>query len=289
MDKNNWKYKPFPYLIIDNFLSDTSFQRLKKELNENINIKQKTFFTPLENKTIYRPTQIKKETNYLIDLMASEYVKDLISEKIGDFNILSMGETKDYSGYSPYHITQNGGFLGSHIDHSYIQNGDFCHIANTIFYASNSWEKEWGGETILFSKHGYHEKVLIDPIPNRLIIFFHTSNSFHGVKEYNSNLNIERRTFYHDYYVKKSEVKYFINNLNKKYSLSLKYRIHTTTFIPFFPFGFKNVKLKTILDIKNFNYINGYLIYIFNYIFKKELISFKYVIRPFLKLFRKKF
>ena len=287
MFKNSWRHEPYPYLIIDNFLPEKDFTNLKNELNENVNIKQKTFNTPLENKSIYKPFLKKKETNKLVDLMGSEFIKNIISKKIGNFNILSMGDTEDFSGYCPYHITNNGGFLGSHVDHSHIKNGDFCHIANTIFYASNSWDEKWGGETILFSKNGYKEKVIIKPIPNRLIIFFHTSNSFHGVRKYNSHLNIERRTFYHDYYIKKTEAKNFVNKINKKYRLSLKHRFHTTTFIPFFPFGIRNLNLKTILNIKNLKYINAYLIYLYNYIFDKELISFKEINKSFLKLFQK--
>ena len=84
-------------------------------------------------------------------------------------------------------VTGANGFLGSHVDHSSIKEGKFCHIANTIFYASNKWEKDWGGNTILFSRNGFSQEVKIEPIPNRLIFFIHTANSFHGVSRYYSD------------------------------------------------------------------------------------------------------
>ena len=65
MYKNSWKYKPYPHLIIDNFLSDESFNQLK-ELNDNINIEQRTFSTPLEKKKFTDQHQQKKRLNILL-------------------------------------------------------------------------------------------------------------------------------------------------------------------------------------------------------------------------------
>lgn len=275
MFKSKWLEFPFPHLIIDNFLPEEIFLELKKELNQNLNIIQRKFNSPLESKTIYKNSKMRKSSKHLVNLMASEEIKKIITEKTGDMEILSMGETTDYSGYSPYHITKNNGFLGSHIDHSNIQSGKFRHIANTIFFASNSWEQKWGGQTIFFSNNGLNQEILVEPIPNRLLIFIHTANSFHGVKNYFSNKNVERRTFYHDYYVNSTDLPIALNNINKERKKKLKHSFHTTTFIPFFPFGLKNKTFKNFFDIKNLSYLNAYLIYLYNYKFNKKISSFK--------------
>ena len=138
----------------------------------------------------------------------------MFSYQFKDVPLLSMGETPDYSGYSPFHITNSQGILGSHIDHSHIQNNNYLHVANSIFYASEKWEKGWGGETVLYSRNGLFPEVFIEPIPNRLILFVHTANSFSWDEKIRTIINISRKTFYHDYYVKSENKDKNLNYLN---------------------------------------------------------------------------
>jgi len=261
MHNINWIYKPFPYIVIDNYLSDKEFNDLNKELDNTKNELQFSFRTALEVKSIYKDTAMKENVNNLVMRMSSDYIKQIFHQIIGGLDIVSMREVKDYSGLSPYHVTQNNGYLGSHIDHSSIEAGSYKHIANSIFYASKSWEKHWGGETILFSKNGFFQKVKIDPIPNRLILFIHTANSFHGVDRYYSNKRIERRTFYHDYYVEQKDLNIFLNNLKTKTKFKFLHIEHDTTFVPFFPFGLNRFKLKYFFRISNFKYLKNYINY----------------------------
>ena len=278
-EKCNWNKYPYPYAIIDNFLPEEEFEKLLFELDKADNEVQRSFRTPLERKTIYKDTRMKREAKKLVSIMASNEIKDRISEQIGKFNILSMGETEGYSSYSPFHITNNNGYLGSHIDHSYIKNGSFRHIANTIFYASNTWENDWGGNTILFSQNGLIQKVIVDPVPNRLIIFIHTANSFHGVKKYFSPNNVLRRTFYHDYYVQEKDIKNVMDNININRKYKLNHCIHDTTFIPFFPFGLNKVKLYDLINPGNLRYLHQYLIYLLNFYLKTNIFSVRGLIR----------
>ncbi len=275
MDKKiKWINDPFPHLIIDNFLSEEHFNQLTIELDNTKNIIQRIFKTSLENKIIYKDTLMTKNVRELVDRMGSLEIKKIISQIIDSKNILSMGDLEDYGGYSPYHITENNGFLGSHVDHSSIKGGKFKHIANTIFYASTRWQKGWGGHTILFSRNGLSQKVKIDPIPNRLIFFIHSANSFHGVSRYFSEMNIQRRTFYHDYYVSSNEINQVMYKVNLKRKNKIHHSFHDTTFVPFLPFGIKKVKIRTLILLTNFKYISGYFKYLINFIFKKEK-SFK--------------
>ena len=77
-------------------------------------------------------------------------------------------------------VTRPGGRLGSHLDHSYVGT-DLIHVANTIFYASSEWQIDWGGETVFYSSHGFKACEFVQPIPNRLVVFIHTSESFFTV------------------------------------------------------------------------------------------------------------
>ncbi len=281
MLKDNWSIDPFPYAIIDNFLPSDEFESLNYELNQTSNLIQRQFETPLERKAIYTNILSKENAQGLIYRMASDQIKDIISQQIGLLDIVSMGEKLNFAGYSPYHITRNEGYLGSHVDHSSIENGKLRHIANTIYYVSSKWEKGWGGQTILFSRNGFCEKVLIDPIPNRLIVFIHTANSFHGVRKYYSPENIERRTFYHDYYVKESKINLVMQNINININSKLVHSLHPTTFIPFFPFGIFHLNYKAVFSFKNLNYIPTYIVYLVNRYFGTRISSIRKMLNIF--------
>ena len=282
--KINWSIEPYPHAVIDDFLPIDLFKSLNNELNKTNNLLQRKFKTPLENKSIYKNTFCKKIAQELIKTMGSNELKEIISQQIGDVELLSMGDKIGFAGYSPYHVTNNNGYLGSHVDHSYIENGNFRHVANTIFYASNKWEKGWGGETILFSRNGLRKKVLIEPVPNRLVIFIHTANSFHGVQKYMSTDKTERRTFYHDYYVKERNIKIVMDNLNINRKSKLTHSFHGTTFIPLCPFGLEQLKFKTIFNPKNIKYMPTYIIYLTNRYLGTQILSIRSLIKHILKI-----
>lgn len=281
-NKIKWFFDPFPYAIVDNYLPQNIFQNLINEIDNNKYEKQKSFSTKFEKKTIFKDSYMNENVKNLVKEMGSQKMKGLIGQIISSKEILSMWEVNKYGGYSPYHVTENNGFLGSHIDHSFIENGKYSHVANTIFYASRSWQLGWGGETILFSKNGLKQKVLIDPIPNRLIIFVHSANSFHGVSIYNSDLNVERRTFYHDYYVKRKEIEKVMYNVNLKSKVNIKHTFHGTTFIPFFPFGIKNIRIQDIFSTENIKYLSAYFIYLINYKLGLQKKSLRQIYNNFL-------
>ena len=88
--------------------------------------------------------------------MGSNQIK-VISEVTNSKNILSM-QVEEYGGYSPYHVTENNGFLGSHIDHSSIKNGQFKHVQTPYFTRAVNGRKA-GEVAILFSRNGLQEKV----------------------------------------------------------------------------------------------------------------------------------
>jgi len=267
---NNWVNYPFPHIVIDNYLPENEFKKLSKELESTDTKLQRKFKTALENKEIHKDETLKQNARKLINNMSSEEIKKFISKKIKSLPLISLGEKKDYSGYSPFHTTYFGGFLGSHIDHSSIENGDLIHVANTIFYASTEWKKNWGGETILFSNNGFFQKVKISPKPNRLIIFIHCANSWHGVSKYNPKKEVTRKTFYHDYYISKVHRDNFITCINKNRKNKLTFSTHSTTFIPFIPNGINNISLKNFFLKSNLKYLKVYFIYLINKFFKTD-------------------
>ena len=280
-----WRTYPFPHLVIDNFLSDDNFLRLKLEL-QNINSfksSYKSFNTSLESKQLYGLKSLGIESEKLVSIMGSSSIKNLISEFF-DFNheIISLGDTDDFSGYSPYHVTRPGGRLGSHLDHSYVGT-DLIHVANTIFYASSEWQIDWGGETVFYSSHGFKACEFVQPIPNRLVVFIHTSESFHGVLPYCGPNTTQREIFYHDYYIPQSSIDHFTNSyFNKLRQKPLLLR-HGTTFLPrtLLTLSLKTLSLSHLKT--EINYLFGYLNYL---LIRYRLDALAYFPKYFRKVLR---
>ena len=137
----NWVLDPFPHAVIDNYLKKDDFNSLLEELDKSEPKILSKFSSALEDKQIFNNENLNKNAKRLIERLSSNEIKDIISSFVGNLSILSLAETENFSGYSTFHITKNNGFLGSHVDHSDIQDGEYIHIANAIFYASAKWKK----------------------------------------------------------------------------------------------------------------------------------------------------
>ena len=82
MHNINWIYKPFPYIVIDNYLSDKEFNDLNKELDNTKNELQFSFRTALEVKSIYKDTAMKENVNNLVMRMSSDDIKQIFHQKL---------------------------------------------------------------------------------------------------------------------------------------------------------------------------------------------------------------
>ena len=98
----------------------------------------------------------------------------------------------------------------------------------------------------------------------------------------------ERRTFYHDYYVKERNIKIVMDNLNINRKSKLTHSFHGTTFIPLCPFGLEQLKFKTIFNPKNIKYMPTYIIYLTNRYLGTQILSIRSLIKYILKIIRVK-
>ena len=190
--------KPFPHVVLDDFLSNNFFSNFgiyQEEINQN---EGKNFTSEVErNKWVSKNTDLPNKIKLIIDSLNSEkWVKNL-SKLANIENIFStkVGNTK----LANYHEMKNNGYLGPHVDHSDDPDTGHPHVLNLLLYLSKEWKDQWGGSTLLYNKNG--KKILneIKYKPNRAIIFLHTPYSFHGVKKISETNNI-RSSIYVDYY-----------------------------------------------------------------------------------------
>ena len=109
----------------------------------------KTFNTSLEDKELYGLKSLGIQSEKLVTVMGSSKIKSLIKDFFNfPLDIISLGDTDDFSVYSFYHVTKAGGCLGSHLDHSYVTLILF--ISQIQLYASSRLANDWGGETVFY-------------------------------------------------------------------------------------------------------------------------------------------
>jgi len=214
---------PFPYLVLDNFLDDSFFSKIKNSLDLDKS-KGKNFNNAVEkNKWISKNTDLSNELQKIIKFLNSpEWISNL--EKFTTLNKLITSKLSN-TYLANYHEMETNGFLGSHVDHSSDPDTGFPHVLNVVLYLTDNWDKDWGGGTTLLDSKGRKIQKVVNYKPNRALIFLHTPYSFHGVERIHNN-RLKRSSIYVDYY---SESFNPYKNLNLKFNN--KWFRHSTCFI----------------------------------------------------------
>ena len=248
LKKEFFEASPFPFIVLDNFLSDDYFNEMSQFLQIGIQPKLgKNFKTVVElNKSISLNSALPVYiSNIVEELNKPSWIKNL-KELTG---IESLVATKNGNSLlANYHEMSQGGLLGSHVDHSFEPELGLPHVLNIVLYLSSDWDINFGGGTLLFDKFGAEVIKKVDYKPNRAIVFLHTPYSFHGVDKLTGNGSIVRKTLYVDYYSESLDP-----FKDMKFKFSNKYFRHGTTF-----------RLPKFLDYfkyKNLNYTKTYLKY----------------------------
>lgn len=193
--------KPFPHLVLDDFLEENFYEEITKKMSEKKYIlkKGKSFNSEIEsNKKISLneslPEYISKITKVLNSNEWIEILKKLTG--ITSLKSTNVGNTL----LANYHEMGTNGFLGSHVDHSTDPSNGLPHVLNIILYLSSDWKENFGGATLLYDKKGKKIVSKIKYKKNRAVVFLHTPYSFHGVERLKNNKSLKRKTLYVDYY-----------------------------------------------------------------------------------------
>ena len=216
--------KPYPHIILDDFLDETFFSQLDIENFIKDPTKGLIFDTDLEkNKWTSKNDKLSNNLKLIVNSLNSfDFINNLQTlSKIKELFSTTEGNTA----LANYHEMYESGFLGTHVDHSSEPSTGLPHVLNIILYLSKNWEKKWGGETVLANHNGTKILKTIEYKPNRAVIFLHSPFTFHGVTKIHGNLT-KRSTIYVDYYAK---------NLKPYSHLKLDFKNiwfkHPTTFI----------------------------------------------------------
>lgn len=254
--------EPFPHYVIDNFLPLETFSELVNSGLAEQALLKRQFETSLEaGKSVHGNEGMNAAANIPIKLLGGEFGSKLIGELFGIEGVSSMFDRPNFGGYYPFHQMNRDGLLGSHVDHS-LSTDQQVHIANCLFYAGPKWPAEWGGETILFDHTGLREVARVQPKPNRLLVFLHSSSSFHGVDVVKCPASEKRMSYYMDYYTSgKNAAKAYAFDKNRPSSGCMRTWSHGTIFVPLHPLG--KFQLPDLSSVKR---VKREAIYIFHFV-----------------------
>jgi len=275
-----------PFKIIENFLPQDDYEKALKAINLLRNSdKDHTFNTHLETmKTVFKSKVLVNDIKLPMISLGGEEGKNQVRSLTGwNGELYSLLEFDGFGGYCPLHVMHRGGYLHPHIDHSYIRKGEFIHIGNCILYMNKYWEEQWGGATSFYkvnSQNLFNNKVQVKkscfPEPNRALAFVHDSFAFHGVSYVKCPNQIDRYTYYMDFYIPRSKLSDFKEAYLNKNNIEFKHSDHETIFLPFKLDNSGKFLKFSIINRESVTYIRKYITYLIS--LNKE----KYFVKPFI-------
>jgi hypothetical protein len=239
-----WQAKPFPHLIIDNWFDRDQYEDIIAKAYGVHSDPAAVFNTSIERgKTTYdQNSELGRLFKPFVDRLTSKEFMGELQELTGLDRIIPLTKYTDTIDYKFFHQMKSGGILGPHADHSQVYRKDGTlvdgkiHFLNTIFYAvSHAWDSphRFGGSTELYGKRGLGKALAqVECVPNRLLIFLHSSESFHGVSQI-GDLVDPRTSIYMDYYIDKEQISDLQQTARKYHSeFRPQFWRHRTTFVP---------------------------------------------------------
>ena len=170
---------PFPHLVFDNFLDETTAMNVAYELkyiSENMKDEEWRFDSKDHHDDQVSKRSITNLNNMLpISNIVTQYVNNPqflgflreltgMEELVGDWTLQGGG----------VHITPKGGSLNVHHDFNFlgpIENPELYRKINLLIYLNEEWEEEWDGDLELWETDLSSVSQTITPKFNRAVIF----------------------------------------------------------------------------------------------------------------------
>jgi hypothetical protein len=196
--------RPFPHVVIDNFLLDQAFVALNAEMSDYYSLNQdkgKRWDTDAEkgkwgSTGLVLPPNLQRLNEYL----SSSDLRSFLTSITG-FKNLEVTSNINGLGFSFFHAMRPGSILAPHTDHTRDLNNGPYHVLNIIIYMSAEWDPNWGGGTTLFDRNVELASV-VEYRPNRALIFMHSPFSIHGTSQISELAARDRFSIYYDFYTR---------------------------------------------------------------------------------------
>lgn len=180
-----WSKKPFPHVVIDNFLSQGQFEDIQKEILDLPLNEFDRYQNPFEMKyTLRDKTNFPQETSKLFTHLQSEEFLSCLKGYTG--LDLKLDISRHYWGV---HLFYPGDKLDIHLDAGFHPKNKNLKLITFGLYLSKDYNESFDGQLELWSgdKANTTEVAFIDnkvvSIPcfgNKAVIFANTDNAWHG-------------------------------------------------------------------------------------------------------------
>ncbi len=193
--------KPFPHLVIDNFLDENVARTLYEDVPSIYSTAWFQYDNQIENKYLCNHwDKFPKATyQFFTDVTSPEFTAKL-SELTGIYPLVA--DVGLHGG--GWHVHTQGGLLNVHKDYSIHPKLKLERALNLIVYVTPDWDTSWGGGLGLWTeKDGQPHELIhnVECLFNRAVLFDTRKNSWHGLPTPLSCPTDVRRTSLAVYYL----------------------------------------------------------------------------------------
>ncbi len=172
--------KPFPHIIIDDFLPESLLNSILDEFPKAHSIEWQKFDAPNEKKLASKDElQMGDTTRLLLYQLNSSVFMNFLEELTGIDGIIP---DPHFEG-GGIHQIERGGYLKMHVDFNRQSKLRLDRRLNLLIYLNKNWQEEYGGQLEFWDKDMTRCEKKVLPIFNRCVIFTTTDFSYHGHPE----------------------------------------------------------------------------------------------------------
>jgi hypothetical protein len=171
--------RPFPHIVIDNFLDPTIASRVADQL-EVVDLStwhQDEHRDQVNKWTMSDPGRLDAATASVLNFLNSENALSFFHRLTG------IGPLHADSGFlgGGVHISGPGGRLGVHADFNIHPSLGLHRRLNALLFLNREWDPIWNGDLELYDETLTVPVVTVSPVFNRLAVFSVSDRAFHGV------------------------------------------------------------------------------------------------------------
>ncbi|MBW4615767.1 MAG: 2OG-Fe(II) oxygenase [Desmonostoc vinosum HA7617-LM4] len=169
--------KPFPHVVIDNFLDESLAENLLKCFPEISQMSRSHHYLFTNKYDLGIRQHISTYFNELYQELISHQLRFFLKELVGENLFVDPELCGDI------HLGLNGSFLDMHTDFNLHPSKDnWLHCLNIIIYLSKDWKEEFGGQLLLKSNlEGFATQIF--PKFNRSVIMQSNDTTYHGYSQ----------------------------------------------------------------------------------------------------------
>ncbi len=169
--------KPFPHIVIDNFLPEVILHEILQEFPKPESGDWQNFKLEKEKKLASKSElQMGEKTRFLLYQLNSGIFLNFLEQLTGIDALIP----DPYFVGGGLHQIERGGYLKIHADFNRHNKLRLDRRLNLLLYLNQDWQEEYGGHLQLWDSEMTRCERSVLPIFNRCVIFSTTDFSYHG-------------------------------------------------------------------------------------------------------------